>query len=418
MGFGILHRVGRAISLLQRSGLKPEIIEVSIDKSLGKISAKTVLSPENVPPHDRSVLDGYAMRWSDISTASENSPALLTLARDIRIDQENPGEIHQGEAAKVATGSPIPKGANVVVPREYTEIIGNRVKVFKAFAGGYGISTTGEDLRKGDVVIRKGDVVREWHLAILASLGFDKVRVYREFKAAVFATGDELVEPGTHKRPGQVYVSTARLVVSWLKTRGIEARYIGIVPDKRNRIKREFEELAEHNDIVISTGGTSVGDKDFTSRALREVADDFIHGLALSPGKPAAFGIINGKILMALSGMPVAAISELIAVFDPYYRNIIGREDPWEPVLKAKMGKKYTSHPGFTNVVRSILCQKGNELKVYPLRVTGSGILSTLIRANSYFVISEEITGIEEGEEINVRLISERVKECEEYGLR
>ncbi len=414
MGFGVLHSVQEAVSLLKRSGLRPKTIFIDLDESLGKISADTVISPEDVPPRDRSVLDGYAARWSDISMASENSPITLTLVGEVPIDKEDPGKIGPGETAKVATGSFIPEGANVVIPKEYVEVEDNKVKVFKAFAGGYGISVRGEDLKKGDIIIRKGYVIREWHLALLASLGLNRVKVYDSFKAAVFATGDELIEPGSPRRPGKVYVSTARLIVSWLKNRGIEARYFGIVPDDEVRIEKKFETLLNSYDIVISTGGTSVGERDLTAKVLKRISEDYVHGLALSPGKPAAFGIANGKILMALSGMPVAALSELIAVFDPYYRNILGRDEPWEPVLTAEMGRKYTSHPGFTNVVRSVLCQDNSKLKVYPLRVTGSGILSTLIKANSYFIVEEEITGIEEGEKISVRLINEKIERCKE----
>jgi len=414
MGFDVLHSAQEAISLLERSELRPKTVLIDLDESLGRISADTVVSPEDIPPHDRSVLDGYAARWSDISMASENSPTILTLVGEVPIDRENPGKIDPGETVKVATGSLIPEGANVVIPKEYVEVENNKVKVFKAFAGGYGISVQGEDLRKGDIVIKKGYVIREWHLALLASLGFSKVKVYDSFKVAVFATGDELIEPGTPKKVGKVYVSTARLIISWLKNRGIEAKYFGIVPDNEEKIEKKFETLLNSYEIVVSTGGTSVGERDLTAKALKKISEDYVHGLALSPGKPAAFGIANGKILMALSGMPVAALSELIAVFDPYYRSILGRKEPWEPVFMAEMGRKYTSHPGFTNVVRSILCHDNSRLKVYPLRVTGSGILSTLIKANSYFIVEEEITGIEEGEKISVRLINEEIKRCQE----
>jgi molybdopterin molybdotransferase len=413
MGFRELHSVKDAISLLKKARDSLEVEKIDIDNSLNRIIAEDIISNEDVPPQNRSVLDGFAARWIDISGASESSPAILKVVANVPIDATTPGILHPGEAAKVATGSPIPEGADVVIPKEYVDVNGDIIKIYKPFAGGYGIALKGEDLRKGDIIIRKGDIIREWHLAILAMLGYRHVNVFKKLRAAVFATGNELVEPGSPKRPGQVYVSTARLVIAWLRNRGVEAKYFGITPDVKEKIKEMYEKLSEKYDIVISTGGTSVGEKDYTANALKEVSEDYIHGIALSPGKPAAFGIKGKTIIMALSGMPVAALSELIAVFDPYYRSLLGRTSPWEPTLRAKLGRKYTSHPGFTNVVRSILCQdKKSNLSVYPLRVTGSGILSTLIKANSYFIVDEETTGLDEGEEIVVRLISERIERC------
>ncbi len=417
MVFKELHSIKEAINLLHKAKIKVEVEEIDIDNSLERVSGEIVKSPEDIPPHDRSVLDGYAARWTDISMASEYSPVELKLVGEIPIDAENHYELGPGETFKVSTGSPLPKGSNVVIPKEFAQPLGDKVKVIKSFAGGYGIAVKGEDLKKGDVVLERGEIIREWHLALLASLGYRSVKVYKKIRVGVFATGNELVEPGALKKPGQVYVSTARLIVAWLNRRGLKAEYLGIVPDSEKLIENKFLKLLEKYDIVVSTGGTSVGEKDYTAKALKNLADDFVHGIALAPGKPAAFGIKEGKILMALSGMPVAALSELIAVFDPYYRKIIGREKPWEPVLNAVLGRKYTSHPGFTNVVRSILCFEEEKLKVYPLRVTGSGILSTLLKANSYFIVDEEITGIEQGESVNVRLVSENLKRCNKIEL-
>ncbi|MEB3861078.1 MAG: molybdopterin molybdotransferase MoeA [Desulfurococcales archaeon] len=401
-----LHSIKDARRLLER-GLRrvaPGEETVGVDDALGRVSSRDVYSPMDVPPHDRSVLDGYAARWRDISTASEEAPAILRVKGRIEIDDPGSYEVGPGECYEVATGSPMPVGADVVVPIEHASAQGGLVYVYKPFPGGYGVSTRGEDLRRGERVLAKGDLVSEWHVGVLASIGVGRVSVWGRLRVGIVSTGQELIEPGVEYRPGKVYASTGRLAASYLRARGADARYLGILPDDEDTIRTFILENIGEYDVLMTTGGTSVGRKDAAIRALASVAEDLLHGLALTPGRPGAVGIVQGKPVMALSGMPVAAVSELIAVWDPVYRGLLGRERPWEPVLRARMARQYTSHPGMVNVVRTRTCIGSNGLVAEPLRVTGSGILSTLIKANSILIVPEDVTGIEEGEEVEVLL--------------
>ncbi len=401
-----LHSIREVLSLLDRKArIKLGVSEKSIDQALGLISAEDINSPSDIPPGNRSVLDGYAARWRDLSGATEASPVILTIKCRVPVGVY-PSECRVGpyEAAEVATGSFIPEGSDVVIPKEYTREEGEKLYVYRSFPGGYGVAFKGEDLGKGEIIIKKGEIIREWHIAILASLGIHVVKVFRPLRVAVFSTGDELVEPWEPLEEGKVYSSTGRLVVQWLRRRGVDAHYHGIVGDSVEEIAGTFNRLLESGyDAAFSTGGTSVGERDYSVKALDKIADDYIHGLALTPGRPGAFGVSGGRIVGALSGMPIAALSEIITVFDPFYRSLVGRASPWDPVVKARLTVRYSSHPGFVNVVRSKLCYSlDGRLSVTPLRVTGSGILSTLLRGNSYFIVEEDVTGLEEGDVVDV----------------
>lgn len=408
----LLHPVEDAVELLLKSRFQPSVEEVPLAESLGRVSAETVRSPSDVPPRDRSVLDGYAARWVDVAAASEDSPVRLRVVARIPVDAEDPGSLGPGEAAEVATGSPLPEGADVVVPAEYTREEGGYVEVYRGFAAGYGVAVRGEDLKSGEVVLRRGDLVTEYHLGVLASLGISRLRVYQRPRAVVLNVGDEVVELGKPLRPGQVYNSTGLLVASWLAKRGVKVEWVKVVPDDSDAIKREVERALDLADFIFTTGGTSVGKKDVTVRAVRDLASDMVHGLALTPGRPGGVALVDGKPVVMLSGMPVAAFSELTVVFDEFYRARLGRRDPWEPVLYARLRRKYVSHPGFVNLVRSVACRSSGALEVEPLRVTGSGILSTLIKANSYFIVPADVTGYEEGETVAIRLTSPVLGEC------
>ncbi len=404
----VLHSISEAVELLRRRGPKLRVERVPLDSSLGRIAASIVRSPEDIPPRDRSVLDGYAVRWTDISGASPDSPVRLRLEGYSKVDKPWQGSLGPGGAVRVDTGSLVPEGADVVVPVEYAREVSGQVEVIGTFPAGYGIAVRGEDLRKGEIIIEKGDVITPPRLALLASVGVGELEVYVPLRAVVYAVGDELVEPGRPRHTSGVYNSTARLVASWLKARGIRVEYRGILPDRRDKVKEAIlEAISSGFDVVFLTGGTSVGERDTTASAVKEVADEYIHGLALTPGRPGLVGVSGSTAILALSGMPVAAWSQLVAVFDAYYRRIMGREKPWEPVILAPLARRYASAPGMTNVVRATVKSGRGGVRIEPLRVTGSGILSTLLKANSYFIVPEERSGYDEGEIIEARLLCE-----------
>ncbi|MCE4612734.1 MAG: molybdopterin molybdotransferase MoeA [Desulfurococcales archaeon] len=401
-----LHSVSEAQKVLER--VLPNVLRktrVPLLDSVSYISAEDVVAGMDLPPFDRSVLDGYAVRWIDISSASSESPSILRLRGSISVGEEAETFLGPREAFEVQTGSRIPEGSNTVVPREYAERRGDTILVYKSFPPGYGVSPRGEDVRENETILRHGDVISEWHVGMLASLGLSHVSVWDKLRVVVASTGDELVEPGQGGRRG-FFASTGYAVASYLNERGAHTVYKGVLGDDPSKIESFIAGNLESWDAIVLTGGTSVGTRDYTAKVIRRLADDYVHGVALTPGRPGVFASIEGKPVIGLSGMPVAALSQLIAVWDPAYRRIVGKRDPWEPVIVGVMAKRYKAREGMTNIVFSRACR--NVIKgllwIDPLKVTGSGVLSVLVRSNVFMVIPEEVTGLDEGETIEARV--------------
>lgn len=400
--------------LLRAVRLKKRVVRVGLSDAVGMVAAADVRARFDVPPYDRSLLDGYAARHEDVAPASPSAPVVLKVRASVRVHEAYRGEVGRGEAVEVATGSPLPRGSDVVIPYEHAVRSGDEVIVYRSYPRYYGVSKAGEDVRRGEVVLRRGELVRPWHLGLLAAQGLAEVEVFERLRVAVFDTGDELVEPGGELEEGKVYDSTRYLVKGYLRSLGLDVIDLGIVSDDPASVKRAFAEALQLGDIVVSIGGTSVGRRDHTVKVLRalEAVEYFVHGVALTPGRPAAVATVGGKPVFALSGMPVAALTELQVIFREFYRRFMGLKGLVTPVAKARLLRRVASDPGMVTVYRVRVCTRGGELYAEPLRLTGSGVLSTLIRGNALLIVGEEETGFDEGDEVTVELLSE-VGECE-----
>ncbi len=357
--------------------------ELELPKAISKYVAKDYYAVEDNPPKNKAVMDGYAVNAEELYEMAE-----LTVGK---------------EAIPVNTGDEIPEWANAVVPIERVEVKGDKIIILKPVPPGYAIAKKGEDIKKGEVIIRKGQRIRPWHVGALASQGFWKVSVVSP-KIAIASTGDELVEPW---KSGGVRNSTAWLVKSYFEEDlGFEVDYKGIIGDDEEKIKKYFEESLEDYDIVMTTGGTSVGRRDFSAKALKSVADKWFHGVALTPGRPMAIGVKDGKLLIALSGYPVAALSELEAVVFPIIRKAMGLEDRVRAKVKAKLMRRISIAPGTVHVYRVRIWRCGEELCTEPLRLTGSGVLKSVLEADGLLVIGTKgETGADVGEYVEVELL-------------
>ena len=404
--------VDRVLSALR---IKPNKALIHIDKALNRIAAENVYAKIDIPPHNRAVIDGYATLYSSIEGSIQTNPSRLTIVGKIEINELPPSNylIKPGEAIEVATGSPLPANIDVVIPYEYTQRISNQVLVFKEFPPKYGISYKGEDIRKGEIIVSEGEIIRPWHIALMASQGINKVKVFNKLRSVVLSIGSELIEPGEKLRTGFIYDSTRYLVKNYLRTLGLEVKDLGIIGDDPEEIRRHIVEAMDDYDIVFTIGGTSVGEKDYTVRVLKNLNPTIlIHGFALKPGRPGAIAVFNKiKLVMALSGFPVAALAELEAIFKPIYAKIMKIKGTLNPIIKAKLAKRIPSEPGIMEIYRVKVCLENNEYKVYPLKLTGSGILSTLIKANGLLIIPADVTGYDKGDIVEVELIGD-ISEC------
>ena len=380
-----------------------EYEEVDLLESLGRISFENVMSPIDVPPFDRAAMDGYAAKAKDITGASMRNPAILKVIGYIEAGDKKETILTERSAVEISTGAPIPKGADTVIPYEETRRTGEYIEVYSAIPPGRNISKKGEDIRRGEVVLRRGEKIKSWNIGVLASINKVKVKVYRKPRVAIISTGNELKELGEKLGEKEIINSTGAMLKALICEVGGEPVYYGNVSDDTNLISKKIMKSIRFNDFIVVTGGTSVGKRDYTIEAVMKAGGKIIfHGVAMRPGKPTALAILNGKPILMLSGYPVAALIGFHLFGRKIMNRICGTKDPPLPKVKAKISRRVASRPGITDFLRVKIYKTPNGLIAEPLKITGSGVLSSIIKSNGLVIISEEKEGLEHEEEVDV----------------
>ena len=414
-GFLKVENIDAALNkLLNRVRVKVDAQQVPICDAAGRIAAEDVMAPHDYPPFDRAAVDGYAVRSSDTFGASPSNPALLKCVGTIDVSViksrisalgRSPG-LREGEAYLIFTGAPIPKGADAVVPLENTIVRGNDILVLAQVPPLANVSRRGEDFRSGDVILRKGTLIMPWHVAALAQANISHIKVYRPVRIAVVNTGDELVEVGSNE-PGIVN-SAGPLIMSYAKLIGCEVVSLGIVRDNIREIKEVIERGLNVADVIVITGGSSVGGRDVVPEALSSIkgAELVFHGVNLRPGRTAGAYVINGKPVLMFSGLPVACFVGLEVILKPLIYYLLGAHPPPKVRTRAVLTRRVVNVIGYRSFYR-VRVFRGNDGRLYaePLRLTGSGIISSLIKGNAILIIPEDIEGFDEGAEVEVELI-------------
>ncbi len=403
-GFTRFEEYESALSkLLTRVNMSLEQEKTSVTESVGRIAAEDIHSLRDYPPVDRSALDGYAVRSLDVLSASPSNPAILKIVGSVEAGELPRFSINAGEAAIVFTGAPIPEGSDAVVPFEEAIREGNTVHVLRPVQKYKNVSRAGEDIKSGDLIIRKGYIIRPWHVAALIEAGFTEVKVFRKPRVGIINVGSELMASENNRIPN----STGPLIYAYLKELGCEPVLIGVVPDDEEEILKTVLRSLQDFDILITTGGTSVGGKDLVPEALSRISDATLifHGVNLRPGRTAGAYLIKGKPVLMFSGLPVAALVGLEAFFKPLIKHLTGATLLPEPTLRVKVRRRVTNVVGFKSFFRVVVYREDNELFMEPLRLTGSGIISTLIKGNAILVVNENIEGYDEGDYVDVVLI-------------
>jgi molybdopterin molybdotransferase len=376
-----------------------KVIRVPLEQALNRVLAEDIRADEDLPRFDRSAVDGYAVKAEETTGATQLKPKTFRLT--IR---EN---VESGEAKQVWTGNTIPKGTDTVVMLENTKKRDDKIEVWVSVTPGENVSKSGEDVRKGDVAVKAGTRLKPQHLGLIAALGKANVKVFEKPKVAILATGNELVKIGEKPREDQIF-EVNRLVLSLL-CRQLEAEPVdlGIAKDDINEIAEKIKMGLEIADAVITTGGTSVGFSDLVPEALNALGKPgvIVHGIAMRPAMPTALAIVNEKPIIILSGNPVAAMIGFEVFAKPVINTLMGleKEEP-RPVVRAKMTKRITTALGRKTFVRVHVFQSGGEYFAEPISTRGSGIISTMTRANGYVVIPENVEGLDKGETVPVHL--------------
>jgi len=367
---------------------------------LGRVAAKDITAPTDLPLFDRSAVDGYAVRAQDTFEASQFKPKTLQLTKTDKISE--------GKAKQVWTGNPLPKGADTVIMLEHTRTIKDKIEVIAALTPGENVSKRGEDVRRGDVAVESGTRLQAHHVGLLAALGISKVEVVEKPQVAIISTGSELVELGKRLQPNQI-IDSNRYVISGLVTElGAQPINLGIARDNQGEIGVKISEGLAKADVVITTGGTSVGAADLVPMIINKLGKPgvVVHGVALRPGMPTALAVLKGKPVFVLSGYPVAATIGFEVFARPIILRLLGIEHEPRPVLKAKLIRRVSGALGRRVYLRVNAYQEDDDFFAEPVRTKGSGLLTTMTRANGYVIIPEDREGLDQNETVVVHLFA------------
>jgi molybdopterin molybdotransferase len=403
-GFHKRTPVDRALSILLRE-VKPLGTErVHLADALGRVLARKVVAPHDSPPFNRAAMDGYALKGENTFGASQTNPIYFKLTGKVLTGKTLDLRIHEFEAARIMTGAPMPEGSNAVAMFEYVKEIGEEIEVLKPVTPGKNVSLKGEDVKKGDVLLRKGRKIKPQDIAITAGMGISKLTVYRQPTVAIIATGDELREPGSKLGSSEIYDANSYSMHALIKRISGLPRMQGIVRDDYEELKGAVRK-ALSADVVLISGATSVGEKDFVPKAIAELGEVLVHGIAMRPGEPTGFGVVDGKLVFMLPGYPVAAIF----AYETFVRAALEKMQGLQTSRKylritGQLKRKIASEIGRRDYVRVKLDLNGEQPMVEPIRTSGSGIISSLVRADGFVVVPENTEGLEQGTIVEVNV--------------
>jgi len=383
-----------------------ETMSLPIEQALAYVIAQDVESPLNVPPHDNSAMDGYAFA---IESLSKNN--VLTLVGRSMAGAPYQGECCLGQCIRIMTGAKMPKGCDSVEMQENVEVNEQEITFFQEKPYGSHVRKTGEDIRHGQQVLSKGHRVTTVDIGVLASLGIANVEVYRKLNIALIATGDELKLPGQQLTEGDIYESNSYVLSAMLQKLNVNVIDFGVIKDDYQAIKVAFEQADQQADAVISSGGVSVGDADYTKDVLDELGEIAFWKIAIKPGKPFAFGKLPNSFFFGLPGNPVSALVTFHQLALTALTKLQHAVELKRTVLQVTTSSELRKSPGRMDFQRGILTvNEHGENVVTSTGAQGSGILSSLSTANCYIVLPVEQGRVAPGEKVMVQLFDEYLR--------
>jgi molybdopterin molybdotransferase len=378
---------------------KGKEVQVPIEKALNRVLAADLIAKEDLPRFDKSAVDGYALKAEDTIGASQFNPVVFYLTESESIVSK--------EARPVWTGNLLPQGADAVMMIENTKKTDSELEVWNQLAVGRNVSKKGEDVKKGENIMKAGTRLKPYHLALFSAMGYSELDVVEKPSIAILATGNELAEAGSKATENQIFESNRIMLSAMCRELGAEPVDLGIAKDDLTEITKKIKIGIQNCDAIITSGGTSVGGLDLVPDAVNSLGKPgvIVHGMALRPAMPTALAALNGKPVMILSGNPVAAIIGFEAFARPLICKLLGmRTEEPRPLLKAVMTRKIATALGRKTFVRVHVFQKKGDFFAEPVSARGSGAISTMTRGNGFVVVPENREGVTEGEIVTVRL--------------
>ncbi|MBB5172831.1 molybdopterin molybdotransferase MoeA [Texcoconibacillus texcoconensis] len=380
-----------------------------IDEALHRTLSNDIVAKEAVPSFSRSTVDGYAVRAKDTYGASEMMPGFLSVTGEVKMGEEATISLSAGEAIYVPTGAMIPEGSDAVVMIEYCEQTGDMLQVMRSAAPRENIIFRGEDVEDGEVLLQKGHKLRTQELGALASLGVREVPVYETPKIGYLSSGDEIVPyDQVTLNAGEIRDVNGLTIPQLAKQAGFDCIYGGVAPDDFSHYYEKAKQLLDHVDILLLSGGSSVGEKDFTTRVIESLGDGEasidIHGISVKPGKPTIFGRADEKTIVGLPGHPASAMVIYQMFVQPLLRRLSGqRVEPIRPSKVAKVSENIPSTPGRTDYIRVQLVEDEGELFAKPI-LGKSGLMKTLVKSDGLLEIDSKKEGVLKGDQVQVTL--------------
>lgn len=392
-------------SLLQHVKLEPGFTEVELDNAVGMVLAEDIYAPIDLPPFDRSAVDGYAICSEAVSSASPNNPIPLKIQFGNALNSCD-------EAIPVVTGQKMPVGADAVVMIEDVIRDNNTIYVTKSLSKYANVSRRGEDIRAGEKIASKGEIIKPVHVAIFSALGITRIRVFEKISIGVIATGSEVAEPTYGIRAyeeGLTLDSTSILIRAILSEyRFINTKWYGIIKDDEKQIEETILKALNENQVLVITGGTGPSDHDKTFNAVVNIGKNPIiiaRGLAMKPGRPTSIVVLENKPVFLLSGFPVAAYIALNVVVLNFIFKALGISNETFIEVPALATKKVSGSIGYDTFVRARIFRCGDELCTEPVLLHGSGVLKSLLISNALLVVPRNVEGFDKGDKIWVKIL-------------
>lgn len=393
--------VEQARQLIQQSLTVPKEQEpINLRNALQRTLASDVLSPMDVPPHNYSAMDGYAVHFGDLA----NAPCKLKIIGSAYAGHAFDGRVSAGECVRIMTGALIPDGCDSVVMQEHVKIDGTTIETGEGHRRGQNIRLVGEDIAQGATVLARGQVICPAEMGLLASLGFSEIMVYRKLKVALFSTGDELQQPGSPLAAGQIYDSNRYSLFGMLGELDVEIIDMGNIRDDKACLKAALLEAANQADVIITSGGVSVGEADYVKQLLAEIGEVVFWKIAMKPGRPLAYGKIGTCHFFGLPGNPVAVMITFQQFVRDALRLLMGQQLKPTLTFQAFSASPIRKIPGRMEFQRGIFSQDENgRWIVHTTGGQGSGILSSMSKANCFIVLPEFQGDVEAGSAVKIQ---------------
>ena len=376
-----------------------------------RILGEDVITTINIPPFDRSTVDGYAVRADDTYGAEENKPTTLSIIGTINVGEPPNIEIKKNKTVEIVTGAPIPEGADSVVMVENTQKQEDSLLIYRAVTRDENIMKKGTDLTKGEKILKAGQLLGAPEIGVLAAIGMDYVNVLKIPIVSVISTGAEITEPGKELGPGKIYDINAYSLSAAVKESGGKSICLGVIPDNEVALETALKDALVSSDIIVTSGGVSVGPKDYTPKIVNSLGKPgvIISGIAVKPGKPTTIAFIGKKPIFSLPGHPTSALLIFYLLVRPVIQRLAGTKIVSDKTVKANLTTKLFSAKGRkTFVTVSLSRDKNQKITALPIQTGASGAITTLSKADGFIEIPANQQFIDSNEEVTVTLLTSK----------